>query len=308
MIERLKRVTRCALLTFFGVMAVSPERSLAIVLIPTYKAETSATFANLFDQDSQFALTDSARSLSLVDDSPSNDGYAYAVAWPGHLTSHTAVFKDKSTTVSFEAIAKATLFLNDLSINSDQSVVSTRLNLNLTGVFRNGLLSGQAYEEMEVTYSLAQGGTHTSGSGNAVFDGSLTSSGIVQGFSNGFGVAISTAPITIDATIPFSLLLTLQTKVSGNLASNEKGYVEADFGHSLTFATDRPVFENLSGASVFTVNSAQGGIVDNSYSVIPESSSLLMASVGSVCLLLLQLRLSIRRLRPIASNCSRRIA
>jgi hypothetical protein len=56
------------------------------------------------------------------------------------------------------------------------------------------------------------------------------------------------------------------------------GSLTADFGHTLSFPKDRPVFELPPG---FTANSAAFGIVDNQY-VVPEPATAMLLGLAVI--------------------------
>jgi hypothetical protein len=108
--------------------------------------------------------------------------------------------------------------------------------------------------------------------------------GLLAGLGN--SADVQTPVWTLPVNTPFTLTLQLNTAAAVSVVFSD-GYITSalsDFGNTLSFATDRPVFTLPAG---YTVNSADAGIVNNTFSTpVPEASSaaLLLAGLAFVLL------------------------
>lgn len=166
--------------------------------------------------------------------------------------------------------------------------VSVSINLYLDGfIFLTGsetpsapfpaVSSGDVSVGIFVSGSNVGSGQYSQSMRNSVI--TTESHGILSGF-DGDGVIQS---LTFDAPVntPFTLELSLGVNSGVGVAANQFAILASstDFGNTLTFATDGPVF-NLPGG--YTLNSAGANISNNS--VVPEPSTALLSLTGILLL------------------------
>lgn len=187
------------------------------------------------------------------------------------------------------AFARATLLIHDVVISGPTDFVTSSLNLHLSGSLG---LSPSGSNTVNGAYVRIDGGWFTglvnpcvstlpgmAGCGGGAFPEFYTA-GILE------SVTGTTASTTINDTFgsparlfpvntPFSIGLILEA--AANATPGTSAY--AAFLHTLSFATDGPVFDLPAG---FTVNSVDGGIVDNRFfpSPVPLPGTLLLLSAG----------------------------
>ena len=105
-----------------------------------------------------------------------------------------------------------------------------------------------------------------------------TQGGLLVGFNGNANVP--TPLWTLPVNTPFTLSVQLSTMVSVGVVFSD-GYITSalsDFGNTLTFATDRPVFGLPAG---YTANSAEAGVINNVFtSQVPEPASGALAAFG----------------------------
>ncbi len=100
------------------------------------------------------------------------------------------------------------------------------------------------------------------------------------------------ANVSIPLVVPMNEPLAIGFSIAvGGEQSSTLGFgsVTADFGHTLRFPTDRPVFDLPAG---FTANSAAFGIVDNQY-VVPEPATAVLLGLAVIGALGRQRRISL---------------
>ncbi len=94
--------------------------------------------------------------------------------------------------------------------------------------------------------------------------------------------ALATSLFTLPVNTPFTLDLSLRADVFLSVSYRE-GYITSalsDFGSTLTFATDRPVFDLPAG---YSAHSVDAGIVNNAFaSAVPEPGGGALAALGLV--------------------------
>ena len=96
---------------------------------------------------------------------------------------------------------------------------------------------------------------------------------------------LQTPLFTLPVNTPFTMFVQLVTSVQVNLDYREGFIVSSlsDFGSTLRFATDRPVFDLPAG---YSVNSAEAGLINNTFTTpVPEPGSAVLAALGllTVC-------------------------
>ena len=121
--------------------------------------------------------------------------------------------------------------------------------------------------------------------------------GMLMGYTGSGNV--QTRMFTLLVNTPFSLSLSIGTTARIGVAFSDSYVTGAlsDFGNTLSFATDRPVFRLPAG---YTVNSADAGIVNNTFSTpVPEPASAVLAALG---LVLVGARVRRRRIAAAAAS------
>jgi hypothetical protein len=166
--------------------------------------------------------------------------------------------------------------------------VSTSLNLTLDGSHSGSVTAdpgiGPAIASSTVNVAVSINGVGV-GDGHHDVSVSSTSDTIrtvgLHMLANGVGNIVTPA-FNVQVGVPFAVKLEMDTQafVEG-LGSNFGGLTAAantDFSNTLSFALAGPVF-NLPGG--YTADSADAGIVSNSF-VVPEPSSLLLLGMGCI--------------------------
>jgi hypothetical protein len=124
-------------------------------------------------------------------------------------------------------------------------------------------------------------GTPAGGSFNRQVDNGTVEpqngSGPLTNFVN--NLDFSTEPFLVMNGQPFTVELFLQASATaiGDYRESFTAEANSDFGGTLTFATDRPVFDLPSG---YTANSLDGGIVNNVFVAVPEPGSFALAGMA----------------------------
>jgi PEP-CTERM motif-containing protein len=127
-------------------------------------------------------------------------------------------------------------------------------------------------------------GTPATGFGGGAFASLATAPSIASDGNVAFSINFSSAKFLAPVGVPFSVGLDLETSTSvfNDAIESFITSANADFASSLTFATDGPVFNLPAG---FTVNSADAGIIDNTFSPsVPEPSTWLLLGSGLLAL------------------------
>jgi hypothetical protein len=173
---------------------------------------------------------------------------------------------------------------DDILITGGSGLVSTSLNLLLEGSllaggFNTPLNSTQAHVSVQLAVLVDTGSGFTNIGGGSY---SLTStdggapvvlaSGMLSGWSPLAGT-VTTPQFTVTSDEVFRVEIQLQAAASVEGWYEESFILDAnaDFGNTLSFVTDGPVF-NL-GAGL-TANSAEAGIEDNRFVAAPEPAGL----------------------------------
>jgi hypothetical protein len=94
---------------------------------------------------------------------------------------------------------------------------------------------------------------------------------------------VTTGQFTVLNDQPFTVEVFLQAYATalGDYRESFSAEANSDFGGTLTFATDRPVFDLPAG---YTANSVDGGIVDNVFVAVPEPGCVAAGAVGVMAL------------------------
>jgi hypothetical protein len=177
------------------------------------------------------------------------------------------------------------------------ATVPISLNLEIDGTFATSTIStpsGRSGANSQVQIVVINddnrfGGFFsqtTSNGGSATF----SSSGLLVGFDG--DSAITTPLFNVPVNTPFTIILQLSLSAGVFAPANEISDMTASATFSNTFkiSTSGPAFNLPAG---YTINSAEAGIVDNVS--IPETSSFLLAALGTGSLVLL--RTGARRIR-----------
>ncbi len=234
----------------------------------------------------------------------------FAVAGAGSVKSFSELTWNQTGPVPVGTVAGAASYaylrLDDLMITGGptNSYVPGVLNLHVSG----GVGSG-ASATPEGTPNLSAGATtHVAFSavwgggpyGQGGFGGTIdtlvgsngsnstTTSGIFDNFDGDELVKSQEFYLLVGS--PFGLTMRLDTNVQGFGTSYSNGTqidvtALADFGNTISFATDGPVFDLPDG---YTVNSVQGQIVNNRWlggapsSPVPEPNSLILCAIGAL--------------------------
>ena len=128
----------------------------------------------------------------------------------------------------------------------------------------------------------ADHGTPATGSGGGALAGLASAASIASDGNVAFSMDFSSGTFMAPLGVPFSVALDLETSTSvfNDVIESFITSANADFGGTLTFATDGPVFNLPPG---FTVNSADANIIDNTFSPsVPEPSTWLLLGAGFV--------------------------
>lgn len=216
-------------------------------------------------------------------------GYGGARLYTSSIyTRSTSVPGDATDYVRFSSTGTVIIDISDITISGVGSSTTTSLNLHLTGLmsatsssstagnkFSESLLSATLFVNNSMvgdgvyTLTSANGGTATgSGTGwltNIDGDDILTSGNVVVPVNTAFAVRI---------------ILSGGSRSFMENADTGTTSAELDFDNTLTFATDRPVFNLEDG---FTANSASVGIINNQFVLVPEPGAGLLLA-GSLLL------------------------
>ena len=201
--------------------------------------------------------------------------------------------------VGIGAGTAAFAIFDDMLITGPAGPVTTSLNLFLEGDQSASTTLPQfgtasAHENVQISFringSTIAGGLQSLSTQNGddpTFAATemLTTWGPIAG-------AIATPTFSVQANVPFSLQLLLNTfvEVNGSWQDSYSVEADADFGSTLTFAINGPVFSLPAG---YTANSPGAGIVSNQY--VPEPSMSSMVTVSAGLLLAFRLRNGARR-------------
>lgn len=192
-----------------------------------------------------------------------------------HSLSHASLSSGPAAT-PVSVFSTAYFTVNDLVFSATSSPVNTQLNLSLAGLLNAAGDNGASSATSNVTVSFELSDQ------NQVY-GNESTTFLSDGEQFGFGAGATLDPshpaiLTSDAfpvptNVPLSLTVELHTEATIFPSSSGDPFAgpadaDADFSHTLTFATDRPVFNNYNDVPGFTVNSVSGGIVLNT--AVPE--------------------------------------
>lgn len=322
---RADRVVHFAIVGLVLAAAAAPARGVSFVSVSV--SATASTIGSTPDGEtsSVSGVASAATSADAVLTAPitptSNflvGAVASGMARPGILAASAAadLQSTHATTLTFladnlaggSAWATVEFIIDDLVVTSTgaggASTVPIALHLDLSG----GLsASGSLNSPPEFSWPVSAGGTATvgvgvtaSGVGVSTFAGTRSYSennyGEVSTGSTGLlagGDQLTTPVFDVTVGTPISLHITLGVTAGASTnITHGNADAAASFGHTLRFASGRPVFDLPEG---YTVDAPSAGIVDNAF-VVPEPSTLALTFVG--CVLLASLRRAPGSARP----------
>ena len=189
----------------------------------------------------------------------------------------------------FRAVANVLVTFTDFVISGPvgSGPIQTPINFHLSGEQILGSYSSSSpvyisNVSSSVNLSVFAGNNGADGGNSFYYRNGVSSPPTQTGMLVGFGgdANVQTPLWTLPVNTPFSMTLILGTTVQVGVVFSD-GYITSalsDFGNTLSFATDRPVFGLPAGYSVY---SAEAGIVDNTFSSpVPEPASGLLAALG----------------------------
>ncbi|MFO0861804.1 MAG: hypothetical protein U0570_14750 [Phycisphaerales bacterium] len=156
---------------------------------------------------------------------------------------------------------------DDVVISGPSGNVSIAVNVHLSGT-QSVNASANGIANSNVTVSFYKDGSQMNGARHAYYfsGGTLTSdhTGFLASFDG--DDVVRSDPFVVAANTPFSLSVSLSVNasVSSMFMNASNSSASTDFSHTLTFATDRPVFQLPAG---YTANSVQAGISNNQFSL-----------------------------------------
>jgi len=203
---------------------------------------------------------------------------------PGFVQAHTyagwnrQVSSDHSVAYTLTATSHVAATFDDVLISSSggSPTVMTSIHFHLSGAQTAGSFLGSEGTSAQTSYVVsveplgafgffAQGGLGTTnGDAPQVYtvSGTPIDSPIFAG-------TFTTVPFSAPVNTPFSVTFSLNTtaEVSGSNKDDFILYANNDFGSTLRFVTDGPVFDLSEG---YTADSASANIADNAFTFVPE--------------------------------------
>ncbi|MGH7245106.1 MAG: hypothetical protein ACREJD_16950 [Phycisphaerales bacterium] len=163
--------------------------------------------------------------------------------------------------------AYASFSFDDVVISGPPGNVSIAVNIHLSGSQTlSATVNGIANSSLSVFFY--KDGSNVSGARHAYYisNGALTNdhTGFLLNFDGDDVVKSDT--FSVPANTPFKLEVGISANASASsyFPNSSSSVADTDFSHTLTLATDRPVFQLPAG---YTANSAQAGIVNNTFSL-----------------------------------------
>jgi hypothetical protein len=172
--------------------------------------------------------------------------------------------------------------------------ISTKLQIHLDGFLNSTSTASTELDGIvgaaEITFGISINGTLV-GSGqldrSSTNGGSpqITASGLFVGFSGNGVVTTDSFLVPLNTAVTVRLQMTVQ--VLSNMQDTAEGAASStgQFYQSLSFATDRPVFDLPVG---YTANSVTGGIINNGYQPVPEPGTTALLLLFAPAALLLR--------------------
>ncbi len=192
----------------------------------------------------------------------------------------------------FRATAFVLVSFTDFVISGPAAATSvvTPINFHLSGeqilgsyTSFSGFSSGV---ESTVSLSVQAGNNAASGVNNFQYSNGVSTPPTTTGLLLNWGPdhTVATPLWTLPVNTPFTLTLQLNVAAEVSVILGD-GYITSalsDFGNTLSFATDRPVFGLPAG---YSANSAEAGVIDNLFATpVPEPASGMLAAFGLLAL------------------------
>jgi hypothetical protein len=198
---------------------------------------------------------------------------AQSGAGPGFIVASTfsqlikTTINDGSFTVQVGGLAFANTIWTDMEVRGTPGMVPTRIRIHVSGGMSAGTsLNPRATANVQLLMRINGQDVGNGSRTISVIGGSTTinETGILRNFDG--DAVIESAPIMVAANTPFQVEIQLTASASTSLFWGFSGDASAltDFSHTVTLATDRPVFDVPAG---YTVNSAQARIVNNVFAI-----------------------------------------
>ena len=223
------------------------------------------------------------------------NGFSAADAGSAHASANSIYEYDyqQGTSAYYDKIVNsvvATVTLDDVIISAPPSVTSVTTNismhldgnLNSSSTFSggsNGVFASASVDTLLSVNNKAVGsGTFSSSSSQGNF--ATTSGGGWLTNFNG-NATLTSANFVVPANTPFTVSFTLNVASIAGMNQDNSGLAEssANFGSTMSFVTNQPVFSLPAG---YTANSVSGGIVANQYVQTPEPTSATLAAIALV--------------------------
>jgi len=188
----------------------------------------------------------------------------------------------------FRATAFALVTFTDFVISGPVGAASvlTPINFDLSGEqILGSYTSFSGYSssvESTVSLTVSAGSNGASGANNFHYSNGVSSPPMTTGLlvDWGPGNTVTTPLWSLPVNVPFTLTLQLNVAADVSVILSD-GYVTSalsDFGNTLSFATDRPVFSLPEG---YNANSAEAGVVNNVFTTaVPEPTNGMMTALG----------------------------
>ena len=189
---------------------------------------------------------------------------------------------------SFRATAFALVSFTDFVISGPVGATSvlTPINFDLSGEqILGSYTSFSGYSstvESTVALQVQAGNNGASGTNNFHYNNGVSSPPVTTGLlmNWGPGNTVTTPLWTLPVNVPFTLTLQLFVAADVSVILSD-GYITSalsDFGNTLSFVTDRPVFSLPVG---YSANSVEAGVLDNVFTTpVPEPASGVLITLG----------------------------
>ena len=221
-----------------------------------------------------------------------------------HAHAFAQIFSPALPFISYdvEAFASASATYSDVRVSGlGSGSILTSLNLNLSG----GILYGSSADPGSKALALTQAfisvlidGTLV-GSGridermDTQFGRFILDTGLLSGWNSG-NTGVVTSDFTVQSGVPFEVELRLTAVAVATLGAVGGGHspggtaeANSDFGNTLTFALNGPIFNLPDG---FTVNSTEAHIANNQLAPVPIPNSLALMACAMFCFSFLGIR------------------